>query len=164
MSKKSTCPIGFYHADAHDLCVCANSERFRPIAELKWEVLRGALLKASCDLLLILDCCAAGGASLRHVNWQPPRRAEGYTKHLYAACGFESSSRGDMTAALCDVLDDYAREGAGTSLTTKRLHQIMEDRLQKSSVGSQPIYKQLLPMDPEQYITLPVFDRACFVS
>ncbi|KAH6839536.1 hypothetical protein B0I37DRAFT_386665 [Chaetomium sp. MPI-CAGE-AT-0009] len=31
----------------------------------------------------------------------------------------------------------------------------MEDKLQKRSVGSQPIFKQLLPQDPEQYITLP---------
>ncbi len=45
-------------------------------------------------------------------------------------------------------------------LTTKRLHQIMEDRLQKDSAGSQPIFKQLLPHDPEQYITLPnLLDR-----
>jgi hypothetical protein len=31
----------------------------------------------------------------------------------------------------------------------------MEDKLQKRGVGSQPIFKQLLPQDPEQYITLP---------
>lgn len=40
-------------------------------------------------------------------------------------------------------------------ITTKRLHQLLEDRLQKQSVGSQPIFKQLFPLDPEQYITLP---------
>jgi hypothetical protein len=45
--------------------------------------------------------------------------------------------------------------GGGQFLTTKRLHQLMEDKLQKRSVGSQPIFKQLLPQDPEQYITLP---------
>ena len=69
-----------------------------------------------------------------------------------------------MTAALCDVLQDYAREGAGSTLTTKRLHQILEDRLQKRSVGAQPIFKQLLPMDPEQYIQLPVFNKSFFLS
>jgi hypothetical protein len=31
----------------------------------------------------------------------------------------------------------------------------MEAKLLKRSVGSQPIFKQLLPQDPEQYITLP---------
>lgn len=78
-----------------------------------------------------------------------------------------------MTAAMCQVLDGWGVSGdpllegsggkkgilkgggAGAALTTKRLHQIMEDRLQKESVGSQPIFKQLLPHDPEQYITLP---------
>jgi len=81
-----------------------------------------------------------------------------------------------MTAAMCQVLDGWSLNGdplldgsgkkgilkggvlgggAGAALTTKRLHQIMEDRLQKESVGSQPIFKQLLPHDPEQYITLP---------
>jgi hypothetical protein len=35
----------------------------------------------------------------------------------------------------------------------------MEDKLQKRSVGSQPIFKQLLPQDPEQYITLPNLRR-----
>lgn len=49
--------------------------------------------------------------------------------------------------------------GAGQFLTTKRLHQLMEDKLQKRSVGSQPIFKQLLPQDPEQYITLPKLRR-----
>jgi hypothetical protein len=83
-----------------------------------------------------------------------------------------------MTAAMCEVLDGWVHEGASTGttvngivgiggglsqgpapgsgvLTTKRLHQLMEDRLQKRVVGSQPIFKQLLPHDPEQYITLP---------
>lgn len=146
-------------------------------------------------MLLVLDCCAAGGASLRHVHWQPPPGAEAYTKHLFAACGFESSTSDDMTAALCEVLEEWvpsqsggesraaspgkggevAVEGGGVNgngvvngggaggggaggagvLTTKRLHQLMEDKLQKRSVGSQPIFKQLLPHDPEQYITLP---------
>jgi len=160
-------------------------------------------------VLLVLDCCAAGGASLRHVHWQPPPGAEDYTKHLFAACGFESSTSDDMTAALCEVLDEWESlpaapqpppsssraasvvsagvndvgdvlvgggavgggggigggavggppVGAGQSLTTKRLHQLMEDKLQKRSVGSQPIFKQLLPLDPEQYITLPNLRR-----
>jgi hypothetical protein len=35
----------------------------------------------------------------------------------------------------------------------------MEHKLQKRSVGSQPIFKQLLPQDPEQYITLPNLRR-----
>ena len=36
----------------------------------------------------------------------------------------------------------------------------MEEKLQRNSVGSQPIFKQLLPNDPEQYITLPnLLDR-----
>ncbi|KAK3681059.1 hypothetical protein B0T22DRAFT_388620 [Podospora appendiculata] len=132
-------------------------ERYRPVSSIKWEDLRPTILSAAADLLLILDCCAAGAANLRHVNWQPPPQAEGYTKHLFAACGFESSTSDDMTAALCDVLDGWDRDdqGQGQWLTTKRLHQIMEDRLQKDSVGSQPIFKQLLPVDPEQYITLP---------
>lgn len=152
------------------------------MAEVKWDDVRQIVLGAPCDLLLVLDCCAAGGANLRHVNWQPPYAAEGYTKHLFAACGFESSTSDDMTAAMCDVLDEWVpgqgipglapknlvvKKGITTSpggggggedcmfLTTKRLHQIMEHRLQKDSVGSQPIFKQLLPHDPEQYITLP---------
>jgi hypothetical protein len=145
-------------------------------------------------VLLVLDCCAAGGANLRHINWQPPPGTEMYTKHLFAACGFESSTSDDMTAAMCEVLDEWvppspssglARSasadavtpavgvgggvvigggaggpvGAGQFLTTKRLHQLMEDKLQKRSVGSQPIFKQLLPQDPEQYITLPNLRR-----
>jgi len=148
-------------------------ERYRPVSEIKWDAIRPIVLGAACDLLLILDCCAAGGANLRHVNWQPPPAAEGFTKHLFAACGFESSTSDDMTAALCDVLDAWVPgEGLPRSdddpnnklaqpsvvspfLTTKRLHLIMEDRLQKGSAGSQPIFKQLLPQDPEQYITLP---------
>jgi hypothetical protein len=175
-------------------------------------------------VLLVLDCCAAGGASLSHINWQPPPGAERYTKHLFAACGFESSTSDDMTAALCEVLHEWvppaapgaggvasrhpsrarsepavsgdvaaaARAGGGNGnangggdgvgvagvgvgvvvgggasgpvgggqfLTTKRLHQLMEHKLQKRSVGSQPIFKQLLPQDPEQYITLPNLRR-----
>lgn len=148
------------------------------------------LLSAPCDVLLVLDCCAAGGANLRHLGWRPPHGAEPYTKHLFAACGFESRTSSDMTAAMCGVLDEWAAcaahhsragsadsagrkgrspvgsagekngaEGIAEALTTKRLHQLMEERLQKTSVGSQPIFKQLLPEDPEQYITLPNFRR-----
>ncbi|KAH8898968.1 hypothetical protein GQ53DRAFT_759188 [Thozetella sp. PMI_491] len=135
----------------------AKYERFRPIAEVKWEKIRDSLLQAPCDLLLVLDCCAAGGANLKHVDWQPEPMAEGFAKHLYAACGFESSSRGEMTAGLCDALDVYYAEETGKPLTTKRLHQIVEDRLQKKSVGAQPIFKQLLPVDGDKHITLPVF-------
>ncbi len=153
-------------------------------------------------MLLVLDCCAAGGAGLGHLNWQPPAGAAAYTKHLFAACGFESSTSDDMTAAMCEVLDGWVPSatagnggrsrsnsadpataaaaaaaaggkkggisvgggaagpvGGGQFLTTKRLHQLMEDKLQKRSVGSQPIFKQLLPQDPEQYITLPNLRR-----
>ncbi|KAK4233845.1 nipped-B-like protein B [Achaetomium macrosporum] len=167
-------------------------ERYRPVASLKWDAIRSTILSAACDVLLILDCCAAGGANLRHIDWQPPPGTEGYTKHLFAACGFESSTSDDMTAAMCEVLDewvppsrsvsrssprpqaglvgsDVGESGGGVNgnsaggpvgggqvfLTTKRLHQLMEAKLQKRSVGSQPIFKQLLPQDPEQYITLP---------
>jgi len=71
---------------------------------------------------------------------------------------------------MCDVLEEWvpgpprrdpknprttSPSASAPFLTTKRLHQIMEDKLQKDSVGSQPIFKQLLPHDPEQYITLP---------
>ncbi|KAK3944378.1 hypothetical protein QBC46DRAFT_252266 [Diplogelasinospora grovesii] len=138
--------------------------RFRPIAEVKWDDIRGTILGAPCDLLLILDCCAAGGANLRRVDSHPlppQAQAEGYTKHLFAACGFESSTVDDMTATMCDVLDQYVPDPSGAPLTTKRLHQIMEERLQDSTTASQPIFKQLLPMDPERYITLPnLRDRA----
>ncbi|KAK5655230.1 hypothetical protein OQA88_5797 [Cercophora sp. LCS_1] len=133
-------------------------ERYRPVAEVKWDDVRPIVLGAPCDLFLILDCCAAGGANLRHVNWQPPPQAEGFTKHLFAACGFESSTSDDMTAAMCEILDEWVpgrRDEKDSILTTKRLHQVMEDRLQKDSAGSQPIFKQLLPRDPEQYIVLP---------
>lgn len=69
-----------------------------------------------------------------------------------------------MTAAMCEVLDEWVPpEHGGIAppfLTTKRLHQVMEEKLQRNSVGSQPIFKQLLPGDPEQYITLPnLLDR-----
>ncbi|KAK4246067.1 nipped-B-like protein B [Corynascus novoguineensis] len=174
-------------------------ERLRPVSSVPWSAIRNPILSAAADVLLVLDCCAAGGASLRHVHWQPPPGAEDYTKHLFAACGFESSTSDDMTAALCEVLDEWESlpaapqpppsssraasviigggavggggggigggtvggppVGAGQSLTTKRLHQLMEDKLQKRSVGSQPIFKQLLPLDPEQYITLPNLRR-----
>jgi hypothetical protein len=133
-----------------------HSESFRPISEFHWSDIRQMVLNAPCDLLLILDCCAAGGANLRHVDWQPSASTARFTKHLFAACGFESSTRDDMTAALCEVLDDHATKGGRAPLTTKRLHQIMEDRLQKTAVGSQPIFKQLLPRDPERHITLPM--------
>ncbi|KAL2195376.1 hypothetical protein P885DRAFT_70483 [Corynascus similis CBS 632.67] len=115
-----------------------SSERLRPVSSVPWSAIRHPILSAAADVLLVLDCCAAGGASLRHVHWQPPPGAEDYTKHLFAACGFESSTSDDMTAALCEL---------------------MEDKLQKRSVGSQPIFKQLLPLDPEQYITLPNLRR-----
>ncbi|KAK4131564.1 hypothetical protein BT67DRAFT_387609, partial [Trichocladium antarcticum] len=163
-------------------------ERYRPVATVKWDAIRSTILSTACDVLLVLDCCAAGGANLRHINWQPPPGTELYTKHLFAACGFESSTSDDMTAALCEVLNECVPPPAETSsgnsrstspgpvggaaaaaaaavpagagsgggaLTTKRLHQLMEDKLQKRAVGSQPIFKQLLPQDPEQYITLP---------
>lgn len=161
-------------------------------------------------MLLVLDCCAAGGAGLGHLHWQPPAGAAAYTKHLFAACGFESSTSDDMTAAMCEVLDEWVPSaatttsggrsrsnsadaataaaaaaaaagaaaaggkkgggvgvgggaagpvGGGQFLTTKRLHQLMEEKLRKRSVGSQPIFKQLLPQDPEQYITLPNLRR-----
>ncbi|KAK4186677.1 hypothetical protein QBC35DRAFT_255841 [Podospora australis] len=146
-------------------------ERYQPISSLSWSTIRDPLLSAPSDVLLVLDCCAAGGANLKHVNWQPPPNAKIYTKHLFAACGFESSTSDDMTAKMCEVLDEWIPEvmcgsekgmnGSGGNnngvLTTKRLHQLMEDRLQKKSAGSQPIFKQLLPHDPEQYITLPNF-------
>ncbi|KAK4215423.1 hypothetical protein QBC37DRAFT_125776 [Rhypophila decipiens] len=169
-------------------------ERFRPVSEVRWEEIRPTLLNAPSDLLLILDCCAAGGANLGHgpghpnfnFNWQAPFphshsrpgsptfphnlesinpiTGQPYTKHLFAACAFESTTSDDMTAAMCEVLDEWTPDyrrlssdfgGRSPFLTTKRLHQIMEEKLQRNSVGSQPIFKQLLPADPEQYITLP---------
>ncbi|KAK3313581.1 hypothetical protein B0H66DRAFT_594453 [Apodospora peruviana] len=158
-----SCPAHGRHAQYQNLV--KKYERYRPVAEVKWEEIRPTVLGAPCDLLLILDCCAAGGANLGHVNWRPPPQAEGYTKHLFAACGFESFTSDDMTAAMCEVLDEWAPDlhtspRPSPFLTTKRLHQIMEEKLQKDSVGSQPIFKQLLPHDPEQYITLPnLLDR-----
>ncbi|KAK0609685.1 hypothetical protein B0T17DRAFT_501389, partial [Bombardia bombarda] len=160
-------------------------ERYRPVSTVEWEAIRPIVLSASSDMLLILDCCAAGGAtatasgrragggssiasstfspsSLHFTNWKPPTPAQRkYTKHLFAACGFESSTTDDMTAAMCHVLDTWTpppsppRTQLPYWLTTKRLHQIMEDRLRRNSVGSQPIFRQLLPVDPEKYITLP---------
>ncbi|KAH6627431.1 hypothetical protein F5144DRAFT_465135, partial [Chaetomium tenue] len=57
-----------------------SSERYRPVSTLKWDHLRTPILSAPCDVFLILDCCAAGGAGLRHLSWQPPPGAEAYTK------------------------------------------------------------------------------------
>ncbi|KAK1751423.1 nipped-B-like protein B [Echria macrotheca] len=149
-------------------------ERYRPVAEVKWDDICDDVLGAPCDSLLVLDCCSAGGANLGRANWQLPT-GQAYTKHLFAACGFESTTSDDMTAVMCDVLEEWVpgqglhrdpslgrRNDALSTpsvvspfLTTKKLHQIMEHRLQKDKGGSQPIFKQLLPHDPEQYITLP---------
>ncbi|KAH7629309.1 hypothetical protein B0T09DRAFT_154477 [Sordaria sp. MPI-SDFR-AT-0083] len=170
-------------------------ERYRPISKVKWSDIRSAILGINSDLLLILDCCAAGGANLdmEHSDATDTYHTEGpsgkiYTKHLLAACGFESSTSDDMTSAMCDVLDEWpgpdggglessgmlvSTHGggpgghggyAGKWLTTRKLHQIVESKLQRdaamTAVGlrsaSQPIFKQLLPVDlPERYITLP---------
>ncbi|KAK0736451.1 hypothetical protein B0T21DRAFT_383979 [Apiosordaria backusii] len=133
-------------------------ERYRPISHLPWSTLRQPLLACPSDVLFILDCCAAGGANLPSSSIP---QSNTYTKHLFAACGFESSTSDDMTETLCLVLDENAAAAAGnneTVLTTKRLHQLMEERLQKKSNGvgtSQPIFKQLLPLDPERKIHLP---------
>ncbi|KAK4669984.1 uncharacterized protein QC763_0038110 [Podospora pseudopauciseta] len=132
-------------------------ERYRPISNLPWSTLRQPLLTCPSDVFFILDCCAAGGANLPSSFSSP--QSNTYTKHLFAACGFESSTTDDMTATLCSILDENATAGNnGTVLTTKRLHQLMEERLQKKSneIGtSQPIFKQLLPLDPERKIHLP---------
>ncbi|KAK1774204.1 hypothetical protein QBC45DRAFT_338180 [Copromyces sp. CBS 386.78] len=171
-------------------------ERYRPISKVKWSDIRSAILGINSDLLLILDCCAAGGANLDMENSDATDtyHSEGpsgkiYTKHLLAACGFESSTSDDMTSAMCDVLDEWpgpddagsessggvmlSTHGGGPNghggyagkwLTTRKLHQIVESKLQRdaamTAVGlrsaSQPIFKQLLPVDlPERYITLP---------
>ncbi|KAK4176779.1 hypothetical protein QBC36DRAFT_238141 [Triangularia setosa] len=135
-------------------------ERYRPISHLPWSTLRQPLLTCPSDVLFILDCCAAGGANLPSSSIP---QSSTYTKHLFAACGFESSTSDDMTATLCSVLDENATLGNNNNetaavLTTKRLHQLMEERLQKKSNGvgtSQPIFKQLLPLDPERKIHLP---------
>ncbi|EAA28880.3 hypothetical protein GE21DRAFT_3852 [Neurospora crassa] len=168
-------------------------ERYRPISKVKWSDIRSAILGINSDLLLILDCCAAGGANLdmEHSDATDtyhntdPSTGKIYTKHLFAACGFESSTSDDMTSAMCDVLDEWpagpddaalqdlvttGHGGGGGGgytgkwLTTRKLHQIVESKLQRNAgmtaVGlrsaSQPIFKQLLPVDlPERYITLP---------
>ncbi|KAK4639906.1 hypothetical protein QC761_700740 [Podospora bellae-mahoneyi] len=131
-------------------------ERYRPISHLPWSTLRQPLLTCPSDVLFILDCCAAGGANLPSSSIP---QSNTYTKHLFAACGFESSTSDDMTATLCNILDDNAAQGANkTVLTTKRLHQLIEESLQKKNNGvgtSQPIFKQLLPLDPERKIHLP---------
>ena len=172
-----------------------SSERYRPISKVKWADIRSAILGINSDLLLILDCCAAGGANLdmEHSDATDTYHTDGpngkiYTKHLLAACGFESSTSDDMTSAMCDVLDKWpgpdnagmetsgmlvsTRGGgpngqggyAGKWLTTRKLHQIVESKLQRDAAmtpvglrsASQPIFKQLLPVDlPERYITLP---------
>ncbi|KAJ4399514.1 hypothetical protein N0V85_005998 [Neurospora sp. IMI 360204] len=165
-------------------------ERYRPISKVKWSDIRSTILGINSDLLLILDCCAAGGANLdmEHSDATDTYQTEGpsgkmYTKHLFAACGFESSTSDDMTSAMCDVLDEWpgpddagletsgmlvSSYGCGPSghggysgkwLTTRKLHQIVESKLQRdaamTAVGlrsaSQPIFKQLLPVDlPER--------------
>ncbi|KAK0671333.1 hypothetical protein QBC41DRAFT_58848 [Cercophora samala] len=131
-------------------------ERYRPISHLPWATLRQPLLACPSDVLFILDCCAAGGANLPS---SAAPQSNTYTKHLFAACGFESSTSDDMTATLCNILDDNAAAGSNeTVLTTKRLHQLIEEKLQKKNNGvgtSQPIFKQLLPLDPERKIHLP---------
>jgi hypothetical protein len=79
-----------------------NSNRKPSSPTVKWSAIQTVFEECACDVLFLLDCCAAAGAA--------PDSGQGVIETI-AACGFETWAPGpgrhSFTNALVEVLDDW---------------------------------------------------------
>jgi hypothetical protein len=116
---------------------------------VEWSSIQTCLEKAECDVLLLLDCCAAASAL-------PLTERPTHMKETIAACGFETSAPSpgpwSFTSALIEVLRDLVQTPAFTAsmLHMEILARIKHDRPRLTN-GCQfesrrtPVYVALAP-------------------
>jgi hypothetical protein len=86
----------------HIHLLTSNSNRKPSSPTVKWSAIQTVFEECACDVLFLLDCCAAAGAA--------PDSGQGVIETI-AACGFETWAPGpgrhSFTNALVEVLDDW---------------------------------------------------------
>ena len=102
------------------------SRRKLPTPTVKWYAHGAMLENLKSDLLLLLDCCTAGGTSGDATNG---------VKEIIAACGFETWTPGvgahSFTSAL---IEELKRLSTGRAFSTAGLHSRILERLRHWSV------------------------------
>ncbi|KAL8750617.1 MAG: hypothetical protein Q9199_006946 [Rusavskia elegans] len=113
---------GFMNDDRE--CVWLSNQR-PGAATLQWSSIQTMLEQAECDVLILLDCCAAASSGGSH--------GKGVTE-LIAACGFEAFAPGvgehSFTRSLIDELE-YLNQ-RGNAITTAILHSEVLGRIKNS--------------------------------
>ncbi|KAI4257587.1 MAG: hypothetical protein L6R42_005559 [Xanthoria sp. 1 TBL-2021] len=113
---------GFMNDDRQ--CVWLSNQR-PGAATLQWSSIQTMLEEAECDVLILLDCCAAASSGGSH--------GKGVTE-LIAACGFEAFAPGvgehSFTRSLIDELE-YLNQRC-IAITTALLHNKVLARIKKS--------------------------------
>ncbi|VUC30754.1 unnamed protein product [Clonostachys rosea] len=89
--------------------VKALKKRYQEAAEIKWSDIKGEVLPAKCDVLVILDCCHSGAASIsaNPPKFEAPDASEDYAKEVIYATHWDSDTSNKMSPALCKALKGW---------------------------------------------------------
>ncbi len=76
---------------------------------MNFAVLKDLIMKAKCDVLVILDCCNAG------VVVKPEDGAVGYSKEVIAATSWGTETYNKLAPALCEALKVWDKQSESRS-------------------------------------------------
>lgn len=123
---------------------------------MSWENIRELIDGAQCDLAVILDCCASGGAAIsprataasargaadneaRALRLKFEKALKGlgttitqngrYSKELLAACSWESETRGHMSDAMCQVLQNDQDNPISLETLCENMNQVLGQQI-----------------------------------
>jgi hypothetical protein len=108
------------------------SERYQDVTSLRWRDIKKFVTNAKHHVLVILDCCYAGGSLTsrgRGLNdaVQAPTPGVSYAKESLSAACWGSTTADRMSPALCKALDQWT---VGV-LSVEELHWNMTDILER---------------------------------
>lgn len=88
-------------------------------------------MDAPCDMVLILDCCDTGLASVVDTSATTPgtqERRSKYRKELLGACTWGNEAVGRMSLVMCDVLMEnanYPHPGMSVSTLARQMNNLL---------------------------------------
>ena len=115
-------------------------------------------------MLIILDCCQAGGADLEHddFDFPPDWTRSAFTKHIITASKWDRNAVAGLIPTICKSFSIWDKDWG--PLTTRTLYREVKDQMAASNrrlsvwekPKPQPTFDQLLPRYPsDQTILLP---------
>lgn len=87
-------------------------------------------MDATGDTLIILDCCNAGLASALRLGDE--NEFHNSRKELLAACTWGNKAYGDMSEALCEVLNNIGEDALGMSTVVRKMNSVLYEKFRKS--------------------------------